>query len=165
MTQSKDYFTNYIKERSKNNRLAMDIVRMREKYERQIADLKNEIINPKVKFKTPSDLSAEDAVSRLDVMNQVLQCLCEVGSMTPATILGRSRDGDVIMIRHMYSFILRRHYHFTLTQIGRKLGRDHSSIIHAVNVFDSWKKTDRHANKLYQKALAMLQITEDGQSK
>lgn len=162
-TQSKDYFREYVKERSKNARLALDIIRMRDQYEREIANLKNEIIYPQVKFKTSLDIKKENAISRLDLMNQVLQCLCEIGSMTPGKILGRLREGDVVMIRHMYSFILRRHYHFTFEQIGNKLGRDHSSIIHAVNTFESWKKTDRHARQLYKKALEILKLETDGQ--
>ena len=48
-TQSKDYFREFVKERSKNARLSLDIIRMRDQYEREIATLKNEIIYPKVK--------------------------------------------------------------------------------------------------------------------
>lgn len=162
-TQSKDYFTLFIKERSKNARLSQDIVNMRERYEREIAELKNEIIHPQVKFKTTLEMQNESSITRLDLMNQVLQCMCEVGSMTPGKILSRMREGDVVLIRHMYSFILRRHYHFTFLQIGNKLGRDHSSIIHAVNTFDVWRKHDRHAKQLYKKAILMLGLENHGE--
>lgn len=165
MTQSKDYLTEYQKERNKNARLSQDIVRMRDQYERQIAQLKDEIINPKVKFKTPLEVQNETAVSRMDLMNHVLQCLCEITALTPGNILSRSREGDVVLVRHMYSFLLRRCYHFTFKQIGNKLGRDHSTIIHAVNTFESWRVHDRHAKKLYKRALEILQLDSNGQSK
>lgn len=163
--QSKDYLSEYQKERNKNARLSQDIIRMRDQYERQIASLKDEIINPRIKFKTTSEIQNETAVSRNDLMNEVLQCLCEISALTPGNILSRSREGDVVLVRHMYSFILRRCYHFTFKQIGDKLGRDHSTIIHAVNTFESWRVHDRHARKLYKRALEILQLDSNGQSK
>ena len=164
--QSKDYFRDYVKEKSKNSRLSNDIIRMRAFYEKEIAMLKNELIHPRVVFKAPFNAKLTDQVSRLDLMNNVLQVCCEVGAITPGTLLGRSRDGDVILVRHMFSYVLRIHYHFTFAQIGIKLGRDHSSIIHAVNTFTDWKTHDKHARSVYHKVLCMLEITEDyGQSK
>jgi hypothetical protein len=44
-TQSKDYFREFVKERSKNARLSLDIIRMRDQYEREIATLKNALLN------------------------------------------------------------------------------------------------------------------------
>jgi chromosomal replication initiation ATPase DnaA len=159
--QSKDYFQNYIKEKSKNARLAQDIARLRDNYEREIANLKNEIINPKIKFKSRAEIVKNEQISRHDLMNNVMRTLCEIGAITPGVLLGRNREGDIILIRHMYSYILRKHYHFTFQQIGNNIGRDHSSIIHACNTFDSWIKTDRHARNLYKKALELLEITDD----
>jgi hypothetical protein len=165
MTVSKDYFRDYVKEKSKNSRLSNDIMRMRAFYEKEIASLKNELICPRITFKAPFNAKMADNVSRLDLMNSVLQVCCEVGALTPGTLLGRTRDGDVVLVRHMFSYILRIHYHFTFAQIGMKLGRDHSSIIHAVNTFASWKAHDKHARAVYNKALGVLEITEDyGQS-
>jgi chromosomal replication initiation ATPase DnaA len=165
MTQSKDYFTLFLKERSKNTRLNQEIVNLRERYEREIASLKDEIINPKVKFKTSSEIQTETAISRMDLMNEVLHCICEISALTPGNILSRSREGDVVLVRHMYCHILRRCYHFTFKQIGNKLGRDHSTVIHAVNTFESWRVHDRHAKKLYKRALEILQLDNNGQSK
>lgn len=165
MNELKDYFPEYIKQKSKIQRLENEIIRVREQYEREIAQLKTEIIKPKVVFRSKyldEALNKESIfASRIDLMNRVLQVICEVGSMTPARILGRMRDGDTIMMRHLYCYILRKQFDFTFKEIGKKMGRDHSTIIHACNAFEDWLLFNKSAKSMHENVLNQLKINTD----
>lgn len=162
MNELKDYFPEYIKQKSKIVRLENEIIRIREQYEREIAQLKTEIIKPKVVFRSKyvdQALSKENIfATRLDLLNRVLQVICEVGAMTPARILGRMRDGDTIMMRHLYCYVLRKQFNFTFKEIGKKMGRDHSTIIHACNAFEDWLLFNKSAKAMHQNVLENLNI-------
>jgi chromosomal replication initiation ATPase DnaA len=162
MNELKDYFPEYIKQKSKIVRLENEIIRIREQYEREIAVLKTEIIKPKVVFRSKyvdQALSKENIfATRMDLLNRVLQVICEVGAMTPARILGRMRDGDTIMMRHLYCYVLRKQFNFTFKEIGKKMGRDHSTIIHACNAFEDWLLFNKSAKAMHQNVLENLNI-------
>ena len=165
MTELKDYFPEYIKQKSKIVRLENEIIRIREQYEREIAQLKTEIIKPKVVFRSKyvdQALSKENIfATRLDLLNRVLQVICEVGAMTPARILGRMRDGDTIMMRHLYCYVLRKQFNFTFKEIGKKMGRDHSTIIHACGAFEDWLLFNKSAKAMHHNVLTQLNINTD----
>lgn len=47
-------------------------------------------------------------------------------------ILGNRRHGKIVTARHVAKYIMRKQLKFTYDQIGEYFGRDHSTVIHAV---------------------------------
>jgi hypothetical protein len=52
-------------------------------------------------------------------------------------LTGARRTNDVVRVRHAVIYVLRHRYNMSLPQIGRRMNRDHSSIMHALRVFDA----------------------------
>lgn len=51
--------------------------------------------------------------------------------LTPAAILGASREREIVVARHITMHIAHRHG-VTMADIGRALGMDHSSVMHGI---------------------------------
>ena len=67
---------------------------------------------------------------RADVLDQV--CAIFPG-LTKAELTGKSRKGEVSRPRQLAMYVLRNCYGMGLEEIGRAFGRDHTSVIYAVN--------------------------------
>jgi hypothetical protein len=65
---------------------------------------------------------------------ELLSIVCEVLKANENQIKGNCREGQYVSIRHIYSYIAKEYFYFTLKQIGDTLGgRDHSTIYHSIN--------------------------------
>jgi chromosomal replication initiation ATPase DnaA len=62
------------------------------------------------------------------------------------------------MMRHLYCYVLRKQFNFTFKEIGKKMGRDHSTIIHACNAFEDWLLFNKSAKAMHQNVLENLNI-------
>lgn len=69
--------------------------------------------------------------------SEVLELVHEITGITPDKILSRRRTDELVYARHLTIYILRKHTNMTLKNIGDFLGRDHTSIIHAIRSVDT----------------------------
>ena len=76
----------------------------------------------------------------------------QVFPVTRADIIGPRRRRNEGEARHLFCWILRRHTRMSLSQIGSYIGRDHTTIIYAVNrcqaLYDTCKQFRLMANKV-----------------
>src|SRR5690606_11808373 len=82
------------------------------------------------------------------------------------------RDGDRVLARHYYCYILRKRFNLNLTTIGRSLNRDHTTTINSVktisnmmdvypesvNIYNSITKLMREMYSAYTKNINQLDI-------
>jgi chromosomal replication initiation ATPase DnaA len=125
----------------------MRILQMTSKYEAEVVRLKNELLRPQVKF-----------TSKMDDFAKVMQSVCIACDVTPAQILSTSREGDIKDARHMLVYILRAHYGLRYSEIGRRLGRDHSTAINSFNVCRDYLEYNREFKKVYNTVKELLGI-------
>ncbi len=90
--------------------MQMRFYSMPAKYEQTIARLKNELLNPQIKF-----------TSKMDDFAKVMQSVCLTCDVTPAQILSTSREGDIKDARHLLVYILRQHYGLRYCEIGGRV--------------------------------------------
>jgi chromosomal replication initiation ATPase DnaA len=50
----------------------------------------------------------------------------------------RKRNSELIIARFITVFVIKKHTRLTLKCIGREFGRDHSSILHALDEVKNW---------------------------
>jgi len=62
-------------------------------------------------------------------------------NVTYKEIAGRSRMKHIVIARFLYIWFLRKHYKKTLYSIAEELGRDHTSIVHAMHAIQEWFDT------------------------
>jgi chromosomal replication initiation ATPase DnaA len=126
-------------------RLRLQIADITVKHDKEIKRLKEEIIQPKC------DLNSIDA----DWTDAMRVC-CQAYDVTPDLVISSLRKQSVVYARHMFSFLCRKHLKMTFSSIGYILGRDHSSVMNAINVFDNLITHDRNTRQTYETSVQLL---------
>ena len=126
-------------------RLRLQIADITVKHDKEIKRLKEEIIQPKCDLKT-IDADWTDA----------MRVCCQAYDVTPDLVISSLRKQSVVYARHMFSFLCRKHLKMTFSSIGYILGRDHSSVMHAINVFDNLVTHDKTTRQTYETSLQLL---------
>ena len=126
-------------------RLRLQIADITVKHDKELKRLKEEIIQPKCDLKT-IDADWTDA----------MRVCCQAYDVTPDLVISSLRKQSVVYARHMFSFLCRKHLKMTFSSIGYILGRDHSSVMNAINVFDNLITHDRNTRQTYETSLQLL---------
>jgi chromosomal replication initiation ATPase DnaA len=126
-------------------RLRLQIADITVKHDKELKRLKQEIIQPKCDLKT-IDADWTDA----------MRVCCQAYDVTPDLVISSLRKQSVVYARHMFSFLCRRHLKMTFSSIGYILGRDHSSVMNAINVFDNLVTHDKNTRQTYETSLQLL---------
>ena len=142
-----DYLLLYSKARRENKELQMRILSLTSKYEAEVVRLKNELLRPQVRF-----------TSKMDDFAKVMQSICIACDVTPAQLMSTSREGDIKDARHMLVYVLRHHYALRYSEIGRRLGRDHSTAINSYQRMSEFLEFDRSVQKVYNTVKELLGI-------
>lgn len=75
--------------------------------------------------------------------NTVLETVCEILKVTPEQVRGKERFRTIVLARHITCHIFRNKFQMQFKRIGLFLGgRDHSTIVHAINSIKDWMDTD-----------------------
>ena len=127
--------------RELENKLAYTVSR----YEKEIAQLKKEILAPRIKF-----------TSKMGQFEKVLQVCCMVCNVTPSEVLSKCRRGDIMTARHLVVYLLRFDYALQYAEIGRKLNRDHSTAINSFKQFSNSLEYRKEEKRLYNTARELL---------
>ena len=72
-----------------------------------------------------------DRISKEEILSIVAKNCC----VTTSEILSRIRKREVIDARFMYIAVLKNEFGHTLEHIGEILGRDHTTIMHALQTY------------------------------
>jgi chromosomal replication initiation ATPase DnaA len=126
-------------------RLRLQITEITVKHDKELKRLKEEIIQPKC------DLNSIDA----DWTDAMRVC-CQAYDVTPDLVISSLRKQSVVYARHMFSFLCRKHLKMTFSSIGYILGRDHSSVMNAINVFDNLVTHDKTTRQTYETSVQLL---------
>jgi chromosomal replication initiation ATPase DnaA len=126
-------------------RLRLQIADITVKHDKELKRLKEEIIQPKC------DLNSIDA----DWTDAMRVC-CQAYDVTPDLVISSLRKQSVVYARHMFSFLCRKHLKMTFSSIGYILGRDHSSVMNAINVYDNLVTHDKTTRQTYETSVQLL---------
>ena len=72
--------------------------------------------------------------------------------------MSTSREGDIKDARHMLVYVLRHHYALRYSEIGRRLGRDHSTAINSYQRMSEFLEFDKSVQKVYNTVKELLGI-------
>lgn len=87
-------------------------------------------------------------------LNEILDTVCTILYVTQKDLKSKKRDKEIVKARHLYCFIAKEKTKCSLSVIGEKISKDHSTVICAikkikfqVNVYDDIKTAYRQINK------------------
>ncbi len=74
-------------------------------------------------------------------LKRCLSVICSYYNVTPEELKSRSREQRLVVPRHHFCWVVyRNRIDVSYPMIGRFLGKDHTTIVHAVNKFEEIKK-------------------------
>lgn len=140
-----DYYLKYLDtSRNLSNIQKLSESRIRE-LEREIYKLKIQLINPA----TPPNANKE--------LLAILKAVSEVSMVTPGDLTGAERKRSISVVRFCFMYIAKE-YEFTHAAIGRFVNRDHSTVIHGVNNYESWLELGyKYETRIYKDAKNILE--------
>ena len=84
----------------------------------------------------------ERSIAKADIESIIRAVTRETG-VTDAEMCNKGRQREYSEARAIVSWLARRYTSMTLTSIGKRLGRDHISVIHYVRMVGSWMEEPR----------------------
>lgn len=97
--------------------------------------------------------------SELDYkLNNILQTISEYLGVEVSKIRGKSRIQAHKEARFYYCYLAREYTRASLTLIGFKVGRDHSTVIHSFNRVSEWRIYDKKVEKELQEIAALIDV-------
>ena len=133
----KDYYPEYITLKQRHERMKSVHDAKIEKLNREIAELRAKIIQPVVMPKF--DLELCDVLSIVSRVTQVFQ----------EDIISSKRHREIVTARALFCYICRNHLKKPFAHIGRFINRDHSTIIHLVNNYESYLEMEYQPESTY----------------
>ena len=86
-------------------------------------------------------------------LDKIETVLLEQTGLKMQTVLSKTRTREVVRMRCVLVYLIKKHTTMTLLSIGNYFnGKDHSSIIHMLNVVEDWKSQP----KAWAKELSIL---------
>jgi len=76
--------------------------------------------------------------------NEILATVADYFNINAKDIMGRRHARTITYPRQIVCYLIRKHREDSLTQIGRWLNRDHTTILHSCRVIEDGIKSDSH---------------------
>lgn len=142
-----NYLLAYAKCRQKVAYLERHLEALIQKYEREITDLKGELINPFIDWKKPQPRN----------MSRLCKAVCRVCDITPGQLMSPQRKRNYVIGRHLFFYVGRFEMQIPWSKLGGFLTRDHSTAIHGAQQFENYLKLGyKEETHLYYEVLAEL---------
>ena len=91
---------------------------------------------------------------------QLLSIVSQVTGVGQKDILGKSRNRDVCLAKHLYCYFLREKFNLKLKQISSLMNNDHSTVLHSLKVIENmiWTKDDKTLDYLNEINVCMVNL-------
>jgi chromosomal replication initiation ATPase DnaA len=146
-TEETNYFERYLTIRKKHTNLLKKQETTILKYEKEIARLKYLLTKPIRKENEDVELTT------------ILEAICSATEVIPHDILVPNRQRHISTARHLFCYVAYTHYGYTLKGIGRFLSKDHSTVIHSIQTYQSFIDCNYKLEiKFYEQSKGILSI-------
>ena len=96
----------------------------------------------------------------MKALDMIIDTVWRETGVTRDAILSRSRDMKTTQARQLVMWLARWHTGMSFPRIGQMLGRDHSTVMHAVGKIDALRDTRRDGFMLMPAALRLLDLAD-----
>ncbi|MFL5808074.1 MAG: helix-turn-helix domain-containing protein [Flavisolibacter sp.] len=85
-------------------------------------------------------------------IKRLKEVICFYYNITWEQVLVKNRKQEVVMIRQLFSWFAVKHFNYSRVFIGKELGRDHTSIVHALQTVEDmiWTKHEEYMTDIAQ---------------
>jgi len=68
--------------------------------------------------------------------------ICRNLNILPEEFKSKSRERYIVEARHLYYWLLRKKTNYSLSTLGKMLGKDHATVLHSIKTWDNMLETD-----------------------
>ena len=98
-----------------------------------------------------------EKVAKTSVQEHIEAAIGEVyPHFLPSFISCRSRKGELVELRHIWMQLMYKYSGLSLSKVGNLAGRDHTTVIHAINKVDAMCLYEKRFRANYTKVLNIL---------
>ena len=98
-----------------------------------------------------------EKVAKTSVQEHIEAAIGEVyPHFLPSFISCRSRKGELVELRHIWMQLMYKYSGLSLSKVGDIAGRDHTTVIHAINKVDAMCLYEKRFRMQYEKVLNIL---------
>jgi hypothetical protein len=72
----------------------------------------------------------------MEQLEMILQNCSEVSGVSIEKIKSKDRFRHIVVVRQIYCYIAKKYFSYTLLEIGKSINRDHSSVIHSIELVE-----------------------------
>ncbi len=77
---------------------------------------------------------------------RIMMAVADAMQVSTRQMMTKSRQRELVQARNMCMYIMKTYFNMTLKEIGKAFSRDHSTVIHAIRMFQQ----DREVNQQYE---------------
>lgn len=145
--QETNYLLAYAKCKQKVAYLERHLEGLIAKHEREVSQLKQELINPVIDWKKPQPKN----------MGRLLQAVCKVCDLTPGQMISPQRKRECVIARHLFYYVGRHEMKMPWSKLGAYLTRDHSTALWGCAQFQNYLQMGyKMETQMYYDVLAEL---------
>ena len=124
--------------------------------------LENPSIHSAIGIDKFSSMQQVKDISELTV-NYILKVVCAEYGVKISDVKGVVRKREFVEPRHVFCSIVKRYFgsHKSLSNIGKVISRDHSTIINSIKNVNDWLDTDKQFRKKYFKIVNFINTKFD----
>ena len=82
-------------------------------------------------------------------LEHICRLIADHSGIHKEQIMQKTRKREYVLARQMIYAILRNHYNLSLKHIGRMISKDHSTVIHGLDMHEKDYETDRLYKKTF----------------
>jgi chromosomal replication initiation ATPase DnaA len=101
-------------------------------------------------------------------LDHVINGIYRYVKISDEQLKSRCREREYCDARHMYCYILRTKMDYSLIQIGRSIGRDHTTAINSINKHKNLYNSDQKYKALFDRVdryVEIMSASDDGNGK
>jgi chromosomal replication initiation ATPase DnaA len=89
-------------------------------------------------------------------LENVLDAVCKVYHISEELIMSGNKTEHIVESRQMYCFLANRYTRNSLKRIGLRIGKDHSTVIHSINLLNDELIFNYHKRELKNRCVRRL---------
>ena len=108
----------------------------------------NDVISMDVAIEAIGSLKGGKAVATQLSEQKIINIVADYYNLTPSTLSGKSRVGQIALARHIAMYLIRKHLDVPLKKVGEMFGgKDHTTVMSGIEKVEKELKTDEQLRK------------------
>lgn len=89
---------------------------------------------------------------------RIIMSVAEHFQISTRLMMSKSRQRELVLARNMCMYIMKNYFNMTLKEVGKAFNRDHTTVIHAIRMFQQDREVNEQYNLAYEEVKQKLEL-------